>query len=89
MRHPLTLMAALLLAPLATLHAAEALARPGQPAAALPALERVLQTARKPAFILHAANLLDRLGESARPSRRTRLDAFLKDAVKPGNPRAK
>ena len=48
--------------------AAEALARLGQLDAALPALERVLQTTGTPAFIQHAANVLDRLGESARPA---------------------
>jgi arylsulfatase A-like enzyme len=48
--------------------AAEALARLGQPAAALPTLERWLENSGTPAFIQHAANVLDRLGESARPA---------------------
>jgi hypothetical protein len=48
--------------------AAEALARLGQLDAALPVLERRLQNAEEPWFGLQAANVLDRLGESARPS---------------------
>ncbi len=48
--------------------AAEALARLGKLDAALPALERLLQTTGTPAFIQQAANVLDRLGESARPA---------------------
>lgn len=48
--------------------AAEALARLGQPDAALPVLERWAQDTDAPAFILHAGNVLDRLGEIARPS---------------------
>ncbi len=48
--------------------AAEALARMGGPEAALPALERRLKGAASPWFGLQAANVLDRLGESARPA---------------------
>ncbi len=48
--------------------AAEALARLGRTDLALPALERQLQNGDEPWFGLQAANVLDRLGESARPS---------------------
>jgi hypothetical protein len=48
--------------------AAEALARLGQPEAALPVLEHWAQNTDEPAVILHAGNVLDRLGEIARPS---------------------
>lgn len=48
--------------------AAEALAGLGQLDVALPALERCLQNTDTPAFIQHAANVLDRLGERARPA---------------------
>lgn len=48
--------------------AAEALARMGKVAAALPVLERRLRSAKEPWFGLQAANVLDRLGESARPA---------------------
>jgi hypothetical protein len=48
--------------------AAEALAGLGKLDAALPALERCLQNTDTPAFIMQAGNVLDRLGESARPS---------------------
>ncbi len=48
--------------------AAEALARLGQPAVALPVLERWLQSTDSPWFGLQAANVLDRLGEAARPA---------------------
>ena len=48
--------------------AAEALARLGQSDAALPVLERWAQNTDAPAFIQHAGNVLDRLGELARPS---------------------
>lgn len=48
--------------------AAEALARLGRSDAALPVLERRLKDASEPWSGLQAANVLDRLGESARPS---------------------
>jgi hypothetical protein len=48
--------------------AAEALARPGQTAIALPVLERWLDNTDHPFFALQAANVLDRLGEAARPA---------------------
>ena len=48
--------------------AAEALARLGKTDAALPVLERRLRDARSPWFGLQAGNVLDRLGESARPA---------------------
>ncbi|HQU41222.1 MAG TPA: sulfatase-like hydrolase/transferase, partial [Pirellulales bacterium] len=48
--------------------AAEALARLGKPEVALPVLERWLQHGNAPGFVLQAANVLDRLGEIARPS---------------------
>jgi hypothetical protein len=48
--------------------AAEALARLGKPARALPVLERWLENADHPFFALQAANVLDRLGEAARPA---------------------
>ena len=47
--------------------AAEALARMGKVDAALPVLERCLKNSQSPWFALQAANVLDRLGESARP----------------------
>ena len=47
--------------------AAEALARMGKAAAALPVLERCLKNSKAPWFGLQAANVFDRLGESARP----------------------
>jgi hypothetical protein len=47
--------------------AAEALARQGKADAALPVLERWVRTPAVPAFALQAANVLDRLGEAARP----------------------
>ena len=48
--------------------AAEALARMGKTALALPALERCLAN-EQPSFVaLQAANIFDRLGEQARPS---------------------
>jgi arylsulfatase A-like enzyme len=48
--------------------AAEALARIGQTDSALPVLERWLSNADSPWIGLQAANVLDRLGESARPA---------------------
>lgn len=48
--------------------AAEALARQDQLAIALPVLERWIAGTDTPAFALQAANVLDRLGESARPA---------------------
>lgn len=48
--------------------AAEALARQGQAVAALPVLERWLQDKDNPWFALQAANVLDHLGEAARPA---------------------
>jgi len=48
--------------------AAEALARQGQAKAALPVLERWAQSTGTPAFIMQAGNVLDRLGELARPA---------------------
>jgi arylsulfatase A-like enzyme len=56
--------------------AAEALARMGKSAVALPALERCLRNPDAPFFALQAANVLDRLGEQARP-----LLPSLKDAL--------
>ncbi|MGD0093487.1 MAG: sulfatase-like hydrolase/transferase [Planctomycetota bacterium] len=47
---------------------AEALARAGKSDAALPVLERWVQQSEAPYFALQAANVLDRLGESARPA---------------------
>ena len=47
--------------------AAEALARMGRADAALPVLERCLKNSQSPWFALQAENVLDRLGESARP----------------------
>ena len=47
--------------------AAEALARMGKIDVALPVLERCLQQKETPAFAVQAANVLDRLGEAARP----------------------
>jgi arylsulfatase A-like enzyme len=48
--------------------AAEALARQGKADHALPVLERWLQDANSPPCALQAANVLDRLGEAARPA---------------------
>jgi HEAT repeat protein len=48
--------------------AAEAMARLGRVDEALPVLERVLKQTGNDAFALQAANVLDRLGESARPA---------------------
>ena len=48
--------------------AAEALARIGKTTVALPVLERWLRNSDSPWFGLQAANVLDRLGESARPA---------------------
>jgi hypothetical protein len=48
--------------------AAEALARQGKLDIALPVLERWLQSTNVLEFSLQAANVLDRLGESARPA---------------------
>jgi arylsulfatase A-like enzyme len=47
---------------------ADALARIGKPDLALPVLQRWVQDAENPAFALQAANVLDRLGEIARPA---------------------
>jgi hypothetical protein len=48
--------------------AAEALAALGRIDAALPVLERWIADSNTPAFILQAGNVLDRLGERARPA---------------------
>jgi hypothetical protein len=48
--------------------AAEALARIGKPDVALPVLERWLKNDGSPWFGLQSANVLDRLGENARPA---------------------
>ena len=48
--------------------AAEALASQGQVEIALPALVRLLENSESPFFALQAANVVDRLGERARPS---------------------
>ncbi|MCX6910214.1 MAG: sulfatase-like hydrolase/transferase [Verrucomicrobia bacterium] len=48
--------------------AAEALARIGKPDAALPVLARWVKNTDAPFFALQAANVLDRLGENARPA---------------------
>ena len=48
--------------------AAEALARLGKLDVALPVLERWIQRTDTPPFALQAANVLDRLGEAARPA---------------------
>jgi len=48
--------------------AAEALARVGQADVALPVLVHWVQNEQAPAFALQAANVLDRLGEQARPA---------------------
>jgi len=47
---------------------AEALARIGKTDAALPVLERWVKNTESPFFALQAANVLDRLGERARPA---------------------
>jgi arylsulfatase A-like enzyme len=47
---------------------AEALARIGKTEVALPVLERWLQNSNSPFFALQAANVLDRLGQQARPT---------------------
>ena len=48
--------------------AAEALARLGRLELAMPVLQRWIQQTDTPAFAVQAANVLDRLGEDARPS---------------------
>lgn len=48
--------------------AAEALARIGKPDAALKTLERWLAQSDRPEWALQAANVLDRMGEAARPA---------------------
>lgn len=48
--------------------AAEALARQGKPDIALPVLEHWLQNTNNPWFALQAANVLEHLGEMARPA---------------------
>jgi len=48
--------------------AAEALARQGKPDIALPVLEHWLQNTDNPWLVLQAANVLERLGEMARPA---------------------
>ena len=48
--------------------AAEALVRIGKPAGALKTLERLVQLKAEDGTVMQAANVLDRLGESARPS---------------------
>jgi arylsulfatase A-like enzyme len=48
--------------------AAEALARLGKLDAALPVLQRWIEQTDSPPFCLQAANVLDRLGEAARPA---------------------
>jgi len=61
--------------------AAEALARLGQVDVALPVLVRLVQDDQAPDFALQAANVLDRLGELARPAlpQLKRLCAVLPD----------
>jgi arylsulfatase A-like enzyme len=54
--------------PAVQIAAAEALARLGRTDAALPVLEHWLQSADQPIFALQAANVLERLGDAARPS---------------------
>ena len=51
--------------------AAEALVRLGKPEAALPVLERWVLSPDNGWFALQAANILDRLGEAARPALRS------------------
>lgn len=64
--------------------AAEALARVGRPEAALPALEKNLQNGETPVFIQHAANVIDRLGELARPILPAMKRALADAPVTPG-----
>jgi HEAT repeat protein len=66
--------------------AAEALARIGKPDIALPTLERCLKAQDASFFALQAANILDRMGEQARPALPT-LKAAL-NSVSKGNGRA-
>jgi HEAT repeat protein len=56
--------------------AAEALAALGKPEAALPVLERWLQKSEAPFVTLQATNVLDRMGERARPSLPAMKTAF-------------
>jgi arylsulfatase A-like enzyme len=56
--------------------AAEALARLGQLDIALPALQRQLEPSANPWFGLQAGNVLDRLGEAARPALPTLRDVL-------------
>ena len=64
--------------------AAEALARIGKVDAALPVLERRLKDADSPWFGLQAANVLDRLGENARPSLPALREVFQRVAKETG-----
>jgi arylsulfatase A-like enzyme len=67
---------------------AEALASIGKPEVALPVPERWLKSADSPWFGLQAANVLDRLGESARPALPTMREALKRvaDAEGAANP---
>lgn len=63
--------------------AAEALAALGHVDAALPVLERCLQNTDTPASIMQAGNVLDRLGERARPALPTMKHAVAKSKPTP------
>jgi arylsulfatase A-like enzyme len=60
--------------------AAEALARIGKPAEALGTLEQLIQLDGNDGAVMIAANVLDRLGEAARPSLPAMKKAFAKEA---------
>jgi HEAT repeat protein len=69
--------------------AAEALARMGKVDVALPVLERCLSDTNSPWMGLQAANVLDRLGNEARPSLKfmsQRLNALPEDREMPSDP---
>ena len=65
--------------------AAEALARLGRLDVALPSLERRIQNTDTPPFALQAANVLDRLGEAARPALPTMKTVLAAAGKQPGN----
>jgi hypothetical protein len=64
--------------------AGEALARTGHADEVLPVLERWLKNADQPWYGLQAANVLDRLGEAARPSLPTLREVFQRVAHEAG-----
>jgi arylsulfatase A-like enzyme len=67
--------------------AAEALARTGKVDLALPVLERSLQEQDNLAFALQAANVLNRIGEAARPALPTLKQSLAKFSAKPESDR--